>query len=733
MKRREFIKLTSAGAASATLLSACGHPENRLIPVLVADGEYIPGLDYWKATACGLCEAGCGIVVRTRENKANKIEGNPHHPVNRGALCARGQAGLQSLYNPDRIRSPLKRTGERGAGEFQEISWDEAIKTLADRLREIKAEGRAASVVFMSGGALGVASLAAELFMSAYGSRQIVSAGPLRELWSWSSYYESYDKVALPFFDIANATYLLSFGARFLEAWHSPVMYSLAYGEFRRAGGKARGHFVHVEPRMSLTAANADEWLPAAPGAEGIIALAIAQVIIREGLIKDAAPPQFINQPLESFAPENIAAQADVSAEKIIRIAREFAASERPLAIGGGAAASVGRGQDSMAAINFLNRLVGNLNKPGGVLLYSGNYFNPLESMRTISSHKYISPAQETVVSETTSALLIHEANPAYTTPRMAEKIKAVPFVASFASFMDETARLADLILPDHTPLERWDITPSYSGQAAAVVTLAQPVVKPEANTRQTADVLIALARAMGIEAAAFAFQSAEEMVKRAAAELEKLNGPTDAEDSNKTFWDTFAERGVWTGPSPIKSKTGESEEHWIGFPPRSFPGYKETSGASEQEYPFVLLAYEHPAFGFGEQANLPLLQELPDPMTTVMWGSWVEINPKTAASLGIEDGDLIEVTTPHGAARAPVVIYPAIRPDVIAIPFGQGHSAHGRYASARGANAASLDPWIASPDVAPVTVRARISKVGSKAKLVRFGADGWQRAHSKR
>ena len=137
MKRREFIILTGVGATSASLLSACGHPEEKLIPAFIPDEEFVPGIDYWKASTCGMCPAGCGIIVRTREHKANKIEGNPLHPVNRGALCARGQAGLEVLYNPDRIRGPLKRVGERGEGKWEEISWDEGIKTLADKLREI--------------------------------------------------------------------------------------------------------------------------------------------------------------------------------------------------------------------------------------------------------------------------------------------------------------------------------------------------------------------------------------------------------------------------------------------------------------------------------------------------------------------------------------------------------------------------------------------------------------------
>src|SRR5215475_14361300 len=113
-----------------------------------------------------MCPAGCGIVVRTREHKANKIEGNPLHPTNRGALCARGQAGLELLYNPDRIARPLKRIGERGEGKWQEISWDDALSELIASLREIKSRGSADKVALAIENSDGLAGLASEVFMS---------------------------------------------------------------------------------------------------------------------------------------------------------------------------------------------------------------------------------------------------------------------------------------------------------------------------------------------------------------------------------------------------------------------------------------------------------------------------------------------------------------------------------------------------------------------------------------
>jgi anaerobic selenocysteine-containing dehydrogenase len=731
MKRREFIILTGLGATSATMLSACGHPENKLIPALVADDEYVPGLDYWKASTCAMCPAGCGIVVRTREHKANKIEGNPLHPVNRGALCARGQAGIQALYNPDRIRGPLKRTGERASGQFAEITWDEATRTLADKLREIKAVGRAASSVFITGDRGGLTAHVAERFMQACGSRAILLQPLFDEAATESSYESSYGGAAS--FDIANATYLLSFGARFLETWHSPVMYSIQYGEFRRTSGKARGKLVQVEPRMSLTGANADEWLPASVGTEALVALAMAQVMIREGLVKDSLPAG-LTEAMQEYAPENTSERTEVATEKIVRIAREFATSERPLAIG---SAGVAGGLDQMKWVNFLNTLVGNLNKKGGVILSERghDYYGPLEMLRPPSGFLTMHPRQLTdfLSADKYSALLIHQFNPLYVAPSVKDKLDQIPFIASFSSFMDETTRLADLVLPDHTYLERWDINSGYPA-GGLVVTLTQPVIKPDLDTRQTADVLLSLSRELGGDVAgAFPLASSEAIVKQAAADLAKARGSLNTEKPEE-FWETFAERGVWVDEGG--NKTAAANSTAIGNMPKaedlSALSSLKPQQSNDAAYPLKLLTYEHSILGDGSFANLPWLQELPDTMTAVMWGGWVEINPKTAASLGIGDGDLVEVATVHGSAHLPAIVYPAIRPDVIAMPCGQGHTAYGRYAEGRGANAALLNP-LGKDTGQTAPVPARVSKVEGKAKLVRFGTELLERIETDR
>src|SRR6185436_11873127 len=152
MERREFIILTAAGTAGTLALQSCGTGAEDFKPLDIAGGKYTPGADYWRATVCRECAAGCGVIVRVRDGNANKIEGNPLHPISRGKLCARGQAGLNTLYNPDRIKHPLKRTGPRGSGQYEKIEWDAAIKLVAERLNDLHARNEARAVAWLEGG-----------------------------------------------------------------------------------------------------------------------------------------------------------------------------------------------------------------------------------------------------------------------------------------------------------------------------------------------------------------------------------------------------------------------------------------------------------------------------------------------------------------------------------------------------------------------------------------------------
>jgi anaerobic selenocysteine-containing dehydrogenase len=740
MERREFIILTAAGAASALVLEGCGTSSEELKPLHIANDKYIPGADYWRATVCRECAAGCGLIVRVRDGKANKIEGNPLHPISRGKTCARGQAGLNALYNPDRIKHPLKRVGPPGSGQFEKIEWEAAIKLVADRMNELYARGRAASVAWLEGSAgRGQFSALVRRFMSVYGSTNLF----WHRTFSRAVEYSTFGM--LPTYDLARADFVLSFGARFLETWASPVYYSRGFGEMRR-GRRLRGRFVQAEARMSLTAANADQWLPVRPGAEGVLALSIAHELIREKKLSPTRLPSPGPMDLAAYDPEKTQEATGIAPATVRHLAKELAESQTVAVLGGDSALAHTNGLFNLAAILYLNQIANggslpllNLSRPGKGELAELRLPSPL-TRSTFEKAKQ--PQRPTPLSELSTALreglqvlMIHGANPLYDAPaafKLREALEKIPLIVSFSSFEDETTSYADLVLPDHTPFERWDDDEPQEGVQEAIVSLAQPVVEPLYQTRHTGDVLLALAKQITPLKSEFKAESFLDLLKQ--AQLDKEQG-----EGAQQRWEEAVLRGGWWRSENEPDEIGKLINPEANFTIALEAEIPDSAGASqsasnvakfagdEKEFPYHFLPYEHFALGDGRTANYPLLQELPDPMTAVSWGSWVEINPQTAAKLGINQGDLVAVESPYGRIEAPAVLYPAIRPDVVAMPAGQGHERYGRYATGRGANPLKILAPLTEAQtgaLAWAATRVRISKAEGQARLVTFGTN---------
>ena len=284
MDRRTFLQLSGLTATSA-MLAGCKSANEKLIPYLIPPDEGVtPGKAVHYASSCRSCQAGCGILVRVSEGRAKKIEGNPAHPVNRGKLCARGQAALQELYHPDRIPQPLKRVGSRGSGEFAKITWEEALNQLVGQLKNLQQQNATDRLCLMTPQLAGTLSELTTRFMRSYGSDNQISYDLLGPDWLRSANSKSFGQESLPYYDISETRYLLSFGADFVESHLSPVQYGYAFGRMRQGRDTVRGHFTYVGGRLSLTAASADRWMPARPGSEGVLALGMARLILAESL-----------------------------------------------------------------------------------------------------------------------------------------------------------------------------------------------------------------------------------------------------------------------------------------------------------------------------------------------------------------------------------------------------------------------------------------------------------------
>ena len=232
ISRRDLLQYIGAGGIGVAGGVLYGEGVQRkvelLIPQVIPPEDYSPGVATWYNTVCNQCSAGCGISVRIREGKAKKIEGNPVHPVSRGRLCARGQAGLNVLYNPDRIRTPLQRA-DRGSENTAEISWDDALTTIGSRIGRLKIEGNAGRIRLLTGRTRGHLDELFAQFMNLLGSEHYQQYDFTYPSALAAANKTSFGTDVLPYYDIENADFLLSFGADYLGTWLSPVHYSLAY------------------------------------------------------------------------------------------------------------------------------------------------------------------------------------------------------------------------------------------------------------------------------------------------------------------------------------------------------------------------------------------------------------------------------------------------------------------------------------------------------------------------
>jgi len=710
ISRRDFLKLSGAGIAAA-ILTGCG-PLSRYVtrePYTQMPEYSYNGISTYYATACRECPAGCGMVVRTMQGRAIKIEGNKNHPVSLGRTCARGQTALEGLYNPDRIQSPARRT-QRGDEVLSKTTWEGAVQVVSQALTKNQ-PGEIAFLLGLTSDHL--ADLVTEITTS-LGSPAPLRYSAFETVEARATLAKAADQIfgipALPFFDLANADVTFSFGANFLETYHSPVAYARGFSTMRQGHSGKRGYLVQFESRMSQTAAVADEWISVAPGTQGLVALAIGRLVaeVRGGAIPYAY--QKVDVP-------GVVKASGVSDSDLHRLAQIFSLAGHALAIPGGTALAASNGLEAGAAILTLNALVNNLGQAGGVFL-SPSLPVHADNPNIPNTLNDIQDLVQRMESGTIKVIFIHGVNPVYELPASLGFVQAlgkVPLVLSFASFPDETAMQADYIFPDHTGLEAWGYQKIITGADRPVISGLQPVVAPLYDTRATADVLLAAVQAIGGDLAnAVPYKDEVEFLQQALAGLISQAGFFVAQDIY-SFWELWQQNGGWWNQTAGLGSPA-AQNALAGSLSQATPVF-------DGEGEFYLMPFFSTLLSDGSGSNKPWLQETPDPTTTVVWNSWVEINPDTADKLGIADDDLVKLTSPFGEVQVSVYRYPAIRPDTIAMPFGQGHTAYGRYAQNRGANLAKLlgTRVNAAGDLALASVKVKIEKTGRQVTLARF------------
>ena len=709
--RRTFLKVLGS-AGSAVGLTACAVPPERIIPYVIPPEDEVPGVATWYATVCRECPAGCGMVVRTREGRTVKVEGNPEHPVNRGSLCIRGQASLQGLYNPDRIPGPQqRRTTNAAAGQsvLEPIAWDDAQKTLAERILSLQRQGRADRIAIVTSSITGALDRLVESWAQAIGIRHHLRYEPFAYEAIRAANRLSFGQDAVPHYAFAKPHVLISFGADFLETWISSVSYARDFADMRRVRNGRKARFIHIEPRLSMTAASADEWLVAEPETELFVALAMIHAILRRQRFQGITPADAdaIFEVVREYSPEAVTGRTSIPAQKIEELAALFcdpsAGPGTSLAVGGGTAASGSNATATQIALNLLNYVSGNIGRTV--------VFGPNSSVGQVSTYHDMLRLIDAMQADRVELLILHDVNPLFTLPVAADfaaGLSKVSFVVSFSSFPDETTSRADLILPIHTPLESWGDHEPRGG----VRGLMQPVMQPIFDTKHVGDVLLEVARGLGEEeVAALPSATFDAYLKD---EWRTLHQHVAPESDFQTFWaDALRRGGMWREPPPQAVELSPDVLQMSFDLPQSDP--RDTD-----DRPFVLMPYPSLHHYDGRGANKPWLQEIPDPMMKATWDSWAELHPDTCRRINAEEGQLLTIESAHGRLDVSILVNEHLRPDVIAMPIGQGHTEYGRYAMGRGANPIAL--LDATPDGRSGGLRWLSTKVSATPRAVRRG-----------
>ena len=707
--RRDFLKVLGWGG-TAVALSGCGNGmvedgKETVVSYVETNDYMIPSISVYFNSTCAQCDAGCSITGRIREGRVLKLEGNPDSAINRGKTCGLGQAGVQHHYNPDRVREPLLRKGDQG----EAITWEKAYALIAEKMKGVSGE----EIAFLSGGVSGHLKVLLGNYLDSFGCKNHFVYEAIAPAVMRAANKKSYG-VEMPRFNINKARVVLSFGADFLGAWISPVHFSQQYAQFRKGLDGQRGVLVQIESKMTLTGANADRWLVVRPGTEGILALGIIDALGAHGLTL----PGDVAAAVKAYGKERVSKDTGVPAEQIDKIAALLKARAPSLVLAGSAAEGYAHGSQNAAAINLLNQVLGNVGKT-------------VEAAAIVPFPQMVPATGNTAALKTLNdglnagkykVLFSYAANPVFTAPgamKFKDNMAKAGFKVAFAHYMDETAMQADLVLPLDSALEDWGTqVPEYMAEGAQI-NIQQPLMEKlhadteGKGTRGMGDILLALIKQRRADDYR-KFDDFYAYLRSAVLQNKGALGGGGVTDDD-IFWNETLSKGIIKlAGAAHASLSGKSGAAHLSLP---------APAAIDAQYPLQLIPSVNASLRDGRNANQPWLQESPDPLTTIVWDSWVEIHPKKAAELGIVEGDIVEVTGKIGSIKAQAYLFPGIHPDAISIPLGRGHEAMGRYAKDYGVNPFQILDMVFDNETGELALhetRVKVSKTGQRVIVVK-------------
>lgn len=625
--RRDFLKLFGFGLTAATLAACNETGLKKAIPYVVKPDDIVPGVANWYSSTCNGCSAACSVIVKTREGRPIKLEGNPESPISKGGMCALGHSTVLSMYDIDRLRNAKKGTND--------AKWEDIDKAVSAKVAEIKAGGKGAKVRVLSSTITSPSTLSViNDFLTYVGGGQHVSYDAVSYSAIAQANLDTFGKKVIPSYNFDKADVIVSFGADFLGTWLSPVQFTAQYITNRKPENKKMSRHFQIESLMSLTGSNADARFPINPAQEGVALMNLYNKVaaaVGQGQIPSV--PAF-----------------DVAGNSLDKIAAELVAAKgKSLVVCGTNDVA------TQTVVNAINSILGNIGT-------TVDLDNP--SFQKQGDDAALAKLVADIEGGAVEALFVYNCNPVYDTAygeKLAAAIKKVGLSVSFANKEDETSEVCTYTCPDSSEFESWNDAMPVLGQYS----VNQPTINTIFDTRQAQQSLMTW-MGKGVDYLAY-IQNFWQT---------NLLGKQSTYPSFQTFWDETLRHGVFSATPATASAASFNSATLTAA--ASALGAKSAAGSGK----LSVVLYETVAVRDGKHANNPWLQEMPDPVTRVCWDGYVTVSSLYAKEKGLTLGALVEITVNGKKVKLPVVPQPGQAKDTLGIAVGYGRTKAGKTAA---------------------------------------------------
>ncbi|MDR3640107.1 MAG: molybdopterin-dependent oxidoreductase [Humidesulfovibrio sp.] len=660
LDRRGFVKFVVGGVAG-TLFTPVIWQGLDDAATWSQNWGWIPRLNKGEVKATSalskLCPTGCAVKVKTVGGLPFAAVGNTENPMSKGGVCPVCAAGAQLMYSPARVKSPMKKVGE---GKYEPIKWEDAEAMLVEKLTPLK--GQDGKIAAISGDETGSANEVLSAMLAGLGSGGGFHVMP-GEMFTATKGVKLMGGNGQPGFDIEGADLVLMIGADALDSWGPTVANQKAFGATRPTGADATAQFIYAGPVLNNTASVCDKFLAVPPTATTAFSLALANQLISAGAVCPASDFGDYKALAAKFTPEEFEKATGLKSEVLKDLVAKIKAAKAPLVIAG---ASFGQGAGALdfVAGASLNVLLGRVGQKGGMTLLSAApkaIASAADRENAKDAASFL--AQVATGKATPAVLLVYEANPAYALPQAGDMAKAmgnIGFKVSFSTYMDETAAMADLILPAPHPYERFDDAMNPYGVAKPTYLAGKPVIaKPVMDVKDPVDVMLAAAGKLGLS---LGFETYADVIK---AKAKALGADFDA----------LAAGGIWNG-----ELKGGALSLGAGALAKAAP--VKLDGKTVALAPVSKLAYGTDNLAT-PPANLLVVRD------SELLGKdlLVQMNAATAKTLGVTEGNKIKLTAGDGEVKALVHVNEGVAAGTVAMLMGFGRSAWDQFTKGKGDN----------------------------------------------